>query len=294
MNDKSEAPIAWIGLGLIGLPMASRLVQAGRKVRGFDIDAKRMELARARGISLAADAPAAISGAGIVFTSLPSEDALVGAAAAIAGAMRRDAILVETSTVGPDASAAVAKALQGMAYLRAPISGSTALAETGQLSTFVSGPRAAFEAALPAFRAYTRAQSWLGEGEEARYAKLAVNLMVAVTAGMMGEALAFARKGGIGWQAMLDVIADSVVASPLVKYKLDPLRKRDFTPAATNSLVLKDLHVLVESAARAGVPLPLANHMLGAYRGLVEAGGKDEDFFSAVKVAERAAGLGDP
>ncbi|MGQ0654577.1 MAG: NAD-binding protein [Betaproteobacteria bacterium] len=118
--------------------------------------------------------------------------------------------------------------------------------------------------------------------------------MVAVTAGMMGEALAFARKGGIGWAAMLDVIADSVVASPLVKYKLDPLRKRDFTPAATNSLVLKDLHVLVEAAARAGVPLPLASHMLGAYRGLLEAGGADEDFFSAVKVAERAAGLGEP
>ncbi|MGQ0654576.1 MAG: NAD(P)-binding domain-containing protein [Betaproteobacteria bacterium] len=133
MNDISAAAIAWIGLGLIGLPMASRLVHAGRQVRGFDIDPKRMELAATRGIARAADAGAAISGAGLVFTSLPSEEALIDAAGPIARAMRRDAILVETSTVGPDASATVAKALQGMVYLRAPISGSTALAETGQL-----------------------------------------------------------------------------------------------------------------------------------------------------------------
>ena len=294
MNDISPAPIAWIGLGLIGLPMAARLVSAGRQVKAFDISRARCELAAARGIACAADAAGAISGARLVFTSLPSEAALVDAAGAMAPSMRADAILIETSTVGPDASAAVAKTLGRIAYLRAPISGSPALAEAGTLSTFVSGPRAAFDAALPALRAYTRAQTWLGEGEEARYAKLAVNLMVAVTAGMMGEALAFARKGGIAWPAMLDVIADSVVASPLVKYKLDPLRRRDFTPAATNSLVLKDLHVLVEAAERAGVPLPLASHMLGAYRSLVEGGAAEEDFFSAVKIAERAAGLGVP
>ena len=294
MNDISAGPIAWIGVGKIGLPMAARLVQAGRPVRCFDIDPKRMALAAARGIGCASDAASAISGAHLVFTSLPSEEVLVDVAGAAGRSMRRDAILVETSTVGPEASAAAGKALQGMAYLRAPISGSTALAETGALSTFVSGPRAAFDQALPALRAYTRAQTWLGEAEEARYAKLAVNLMVAVTAGMMGEALAFARKGGIGWQQMLDVISDSVVASPLVKYKLDPLRKRDFTPAATNSLVVKDLDVLIAAAAKAGVPLPLAEHMLEAYRGIVEAGGAEEDFFSAVKVAERAAGLGEP
>lgn len=294
MNDISEAPIAWIGLGLIGLPMAARLVRAGRQVKGFDIARGRCEMAAARGITCTADAAEALSGARLVFTSLPSEAALVDAVSAMAPRMRPDAIVVETSTVGPQASATLAEALGRIAYLRAPISGSTALAEAGTLSTFVSGPRAAFDAALPVLGAYTRAQTWLGEGEEARYAKLAVNLMVAVTAGMMGEALAFARRGGIGWQAMLDVISDSVVASPLVKYKLDPLRKRDFTPAATNSLVLKDLHVLVEAAQRAGVPLPLADYMLGAYRGLVEDGAAEEDFFSAVKVAERAAGLGEP
>jgi 3-hydroxyisobutyrate dehydrogenase-like beta-hydroxyacid dehydrogenase len=155
----------------------------------------------------------------------------------------------------------------------------------------VSGPRDAFDAAREALKAYSRAQVWLGEAEEARYAKLAVNLMVAVTAGMMGEALALARKGGIGWEAMLDLIGESVVASPLVKYKLEPLRRRDFTPAATSALLLKDLDLMVEAARQAGVAVPLASHMQAVYRGMMDSGLADEDFFSVVKVAQREAGL---
>jgi 3-hydroxyisobutyrate dehydrogenase-like beta-hydroxyacid dehydrogenase len=231
-----------------------------------------------------------------VFTSLPTEEALLQVANGVAGRMRRDAVFIETSTVGPKASAQVARVLaaKGMAYLRAPISGSTALAESGALTTFVSGPRAAFEAARPVLESYTRAQLWLGEGEEARFAKLAVNLMVAVSAGMMGEALALGRKGGIAWPALLDLVGESVVASPLVKYKLEPLRRRDFTPAATNALVMKDLDVLVKAAGEAGVPVPLAEHMQAVYREVIAAGFAQEDFFSIVKKTERDSGLAEP
>jgi 3-hydroxyisobutyrate dehydrogenase-like beta-hydroxyacid dehydrogenase len=288
--------IAWIGLGLIGLPMAARLAAAGWRVKGFDINSERMKLAEARGIAPAPELAAAIADAKLVFTSLPTEEALLDVASAAAGRMARGAVFVETSTVGPKASARAAQGLasRGIAYLRAPISGSTALAETGALSTFVSGPRAAFDGAREALKAYSRAQIWLGEGEEARFAKLAVNLMVAVTAGMMGEALALARKGGIGWGALLDLVGESVVASPLVKYKLEPLRRRDFTPAATNSLVMKDLDLVVKAASEAGVPAPLAEHMQAIYREMIAAGLAQEDFFSVVKQTERASGLSEP
>jgi 3-hydroxyisobutyrate dehydrogenase-like beta-hydroxyacid dehydrogenase len=281
--------IGWIGLGLIGLPMAARLAAAGWHVSGFDISAERLALAAARGIAPASGLKDALAGARFVFTSLPNEAVLAGLAKDLASTMPVDAVLVETSTVGPNASEKVAEALlaRRIAYLRAPISGSTNLAESGALTTFVSGPKAAFDAAREAFTAYSRAQIWLGEAEEARYAKLAVNLMVAVTAGMMGEALALARKGGIGWEAMLDLIGESVVASPLVKYKLEPLRRRDFTPAATSALVLKDLDLMVEAARQAGVQVPLASHMQALYRGMIDSGLADEDFFSVVKLAER-------
>jgi 3-hydroxyisobutyrate dehydrogenase-like beta-hydroxyacid dehydrogenase len=266
--------VAWIGLGLIGLPMAARLAAAGWDVRGYDINRDRLRLAGERGIKPAASLEDALAGVRFVFTSLPNEQVLVELAPRLAG----DAIWIETSTVGPAASA---KAGQGRtSYLRAPISGSTALAEAGTLTTFVSGPKDAFEAARPALAAYSRAQIWVGEGDEARYAKLAVNLMVAVTAGMMGEALALAKSGGIDWSTMLDVIGDSVVASPLVKYKLEPLRRRDFTPAATGALVLKDLDLMIDAAREAGIELPLAEHVRMLYRGLPESRLAGEDFFS--------------
>jgi 3-hydroxyisobutyrate dehydrogenase-like beta-hydroxyacid dehydrogenase len=225
----------------------------------------------------------------MLFTSLPSEEGVFEN-------LRQGIPLVETSTISPQASAEIAKAAaaKGVPYLRSPISGSTALAEAGTLTVFASGPKAVLEAARPALAAFSRAQIWLGEGEEARYAKLAVNLMVAVTAGMMGEALALARKGGIAWPAILEVIGESAVGSPLVKYKLEPLRKRDFSPAATNSLIAKDLDLIVGAAKDAGVPVPLARHMQAAYARLIEDGFADEDFFGIVKAVERSAGLGEP
>lgn len=288
--------IAWIGLGLIGLPMAARLASRGARVKGFDINAERLRMAAARGIAAASDHASAIADAELVFSSLPTEEALLDVANAVAGCRPRQAVFIETSTVGPNASAQAAQILaaKNIAYLRAPISGSTALAETGSLATFVSGPRAAFAAARDTLAAYSRAQIWLGEGEEARFAKLAVNLMVAVTAGMMGEALALGRKGGIDWNQLLDLVGESVVGSPLVKYKLDPLRRRDFTPAATNSLVMKDLDLVVKAAAQAGVPVPLAGLVQAAYREMIAAGLAQEDFFSIVKKTEREAGLGEP
>ncbi|HZM35191.1 MAG TPA: NAD(P)-dependent oxidoreductase [Burkholderiales bacterium] len=285
----ARARVAWIGLGRIGLPMAARLAGAGWMVAGYDLSAERRAAAKARGITPAESAGAALDGAGFLFTSLPAHEA-------IPSFLHKGVTLVETSTISPQASAEIAKAAaaKGAPYLRSPISGSTALAEAGTLTVFASGPKAVLEAARPALAAFSRAQIWLGEGEEARYAKLAVNLMVAVTAGMMGEALALARKGGISWPAILDVIGESAVGSPLVKYKLDPLRRRDFSPAATNSLIAKDLELIVGAANAAGVPVPLAEHMQAAYAKLIEEGFAEEDFFGIVRAVERSAGLGEP
>lgn len=275
----------WIGLGLIGLPMAARLAAAGWRVRGFDISRQRVEMAAARGVEAVGSAEAATEDASLVFTSMPTEAALTELVARLAGSMPAQAILVDTTTAGPVASARVAEALAArrIAYLRAPISGSVSLAESGTLTTFVSGPKPAFDIARAALAAYTRAQLWLGEAEEARYAKLAVNLMVAVTAGMLGEMLALAQKGGIGWEAALELVGESVVASPLLKYKLEPLRRRDYTPTATGALVLKDLDLIVEAARQAGIEVPLASEMRAAYQRMPRSQLTAEDFISIVK-----------
>ena len=233
MTDTSKQ-IAFIGIGKMGLPMSALVAKAGYAVTAFDQSAARLNEAREHGIAVAGSPAEAVNGRAVVITSLPDDAALravmLGPTGLI-GAMAPKAVLIETSTVSAEASAEVDAAAQarGIAYLRAPVSGNASIVHTGALSCFVSGPEGRLRnAPSRCLRAFTRAQTYLGPSEEARYAKLAVNLMIAVSAAMMAESLALARKGGIGWQDILKVLDDSAVASPMVKYKTAPLRSRDF------------------------------------------------------------------
>jgi 3-hydroxyisobutyrate dehydrogenase-like beta-hydroxyacid dehydrogenase len=289
--------IGWVGLGKLGLPMAARLASSGQAVTGYDRDEGRMALASERGVALATMIEAA--GSDVVFTSLPDDKALHAAILGDNGllaAMREGAVLAETSTVSPDASAEVAQACagRGIAYLRLPISGSSALAETGMVSCFASGPRGAFDRLVPVLQAFTRAQTYLGEGEEARFAKLAINLMIAVSAGMMAECLALARKGNIGWTDILNVMGESAVASPFVKYKLAPLAARDFSPTFSCRQLVKDLDLILGAAGRQNVPVPLAGLVRQTYAAMMAEGEAESDFIAVVRHVERLSGLADP
>jgi 3-hydroxyisobutyrate dehydrogenase-like beta-hydroxyacid dehydrogenase len=291
--------VGWIGLGKLGLPMAARLAASGQGVSGFDRDQARIGLASERGLEAAATLERAVAGRDVIFTSLPDDKTLIAAivgAGAILSHMKPGAVLCETSTVSPKASAEVAAAAAqvGIDYLRLPISGSSALAETGMVTCIASGPREAFERVRPVLTGFTRAQTWLGEAEQARYAKLAINLMVAVSAGMMAEALALSRKGGIGWADILGVMAESVVASPFVKYKLGPLQARDFSPAFTAMQLVKDLDLILGAVGEAGIPAPLAASLRQSYSAILSAGEGEEDFLTIVRHVERLSGLGEP
>ena len=182
--------LGWIGLGKMGLPISSRIAGAGWNMAGFDLDATRMAAAAQAGVTPGA-ALDDVAGRDMVFLSLPDDRALRGVVlhGPLLAVMRPGAVLVETSTVSPEASAEVAQAAEarGVLYLRAPVSGNAAIAHTGNLTCFVSGPRDAFETFLPVAKDFTRAQKYLGTGEEARFAKLSVNLMIAVSGGHHGR-----------------------------------------------------------------------------------------------------------
>lgn len=291
--------VGFIGIGKMGLPMSVLVAKAGFAVTAFDQSAARIDEARAQRIAIAASPAEAVSGKAAVITSLPDDAALRGALLGSAGliaAMAQGAVLIETSTVSVDASAEVAAAAQarGIAYLRAPVSGNASIVHTGALTCFVSGPKDAFESAKPLFAAFTRAQTYLGPAEEARYAKLSVNLMIAVSAAMMAESLALARKGGIAWQDILKVLDDSAVASPMVKYKTAPLRTRDFESTFSCRQMAKDLDLILGAGHAVGVPLQLAAQVRETYGALVAQGDGDTDFIATVKHLERLSGLGEP
>ncbi|AIA74076.1 NAD(P)-dependent oxidoreductase [Vreelandella alkaliphila] len=295
----SSSKVAWVGLGKLGLPMAARIIQAGTAVQGFDLSAQRLALAEDIGITPHQSLTSAVADCDLVFVSIPDDRALISLCLEPSDLVRHMApgsILIETSTVSVEASARVAEAAkaQGIAYLRSPVSGNPVAAEAGTLSAMVSGPRDALETAKPVFDAFTKAQYWLGDEEQARVAKLAINLMIAVSAGMLSEALTLARKGNIEWDAMLELISDSAVGSPMVKYKVPPLSQRDFTSTFSAAQMAKDLDLILNCAHGSGVSTPLAAQMREAYTALIATGHGDDDYIATVHHTERLSGLGEP
>jgi 3-hydroxyisobutyrate dehydrogenase-like beta-hydroxyacid dehydrogenase len=291
--------IAWIGLGKMGLPMSALLAKAGYAVLAFDRSETQLVAARGPGISIAGSATEAVSGRPVAVTSLPDDAALRAVMLGPQGivqAMAPKSILIETSTVSAEISGEVAAAASAreVAYLRAPVSGNASIVHTGALTCFVSGPREAFDAVKPLLATFTRVQTYLGASEEARYAKLAVNLMIAASAAMMAESLALARKGGIAWQDILNVLDDSAIASPMVKYKTAPLRKRDFESTFSCRQMAKDLDLILAAGHAVGVPLQLAAQVRETYGALIAHGDGEADFISTVRHVERLAALGEP
>jgi 3-hydroxyisobutyrate dehydrogenase-like beta-hydroxyacid dehydrogenase len=285
--------IHFCGIGKMGLPMASHLAAAGHELTVSDPCAERCELARAQGLSVAEDDDRAIAAAHIVFSSLPHDAALRAVAAQVASAARPGTTYVDTSTVSPQASAQVAQALEtrGIVYVRVAVSGNNKMAEAAQLTVLASGPRAAYDRALPLLQTLGPNQFYLGDAEQARLMKLVVNLMIAQTSAMLAEALTLGRKGGLDWQAMWQVLTHSAVASPILKAKSAQLSQRDFTPTFTVEQMIKDLDLILGAGAAHSVPLLQTAMTQRLMHAAVVQGHALDDYAAIIKVVEQGAGL---
>jgi 3-hydroxyisobutyrate dehydrogenase-like beta-hydroxyacid dehydrogenase len=286
--------VGWIGTGKLGLPMAARIAASGTRVRAYVRSPNRVAAVQAR--QVVAVTFEEMAAQNIVFSSLPDDASLRQVAGELIPALRAGGVLVETSTVSPTVSAEISKELEahGVAYLRAPVSGNPIAAEAGKLTAMVSGPKESFEVIRPLIASYSQAQFWLGDGEQARYTKLAVNLMLAVSAGMLGEALALARRGDVAAADVLDVIAASALGSPMVVGKVGFLKAADYTPTFSGQQMAKDLDLILSAANATGVAAPLAALMRTQFAAICAHGEIDQDFIAVVKVAQRLAGLGEP
>jgi 3-hydroxyisobutyrate dehydrogenase-like beta-hydroxyacid dehydrogenase len=288
--------VGWIGTGKLGLPMARRLRAAGHAVAAVDSGPAQRQAAAAAGLTVGGSIPALVEAAEVVVSTIPDDAALRAVAAELVPALGDGRLWVEMSTVAPAAWEAVRGAAGAAAarLVAAPVSGSTVAAEAGQLFVMVSGAPEAVARVRPLLAAFGPQVLTVGEGGEARYLKLAINHMVGSTAQLLAEALALGRSGGLDWRVMLDAIGASAVASPLVRYKLAPLLARDFAPAFTTRQMIKDMGLVAEACALSGVPAPLAGLVLERYRAQEAAGMGEDDFFAAVRLVERAAGLAEP
>jgi 3-hydroxyisobutyrate dehydrogenase-like beta-hydroxyacid dehydrogenase len=283
----------FVGIGKMGLPMATHLLKAGYAVTVTDANPASEQAARALGLTVAHDANHAITQANIIFSSLPHDTALRAVGQQVAAHARSGALYIDTSTVSLEVSAQVAQACAAhdVAYLRATVSGNNKMAEAAQLTVMASGTPEAYARALPLFKTWGPNQFYLGAGEQARLMKLVVNLMIVQTSAMLAEALTLGRKGGLEWQTMWRVLGSSAVASPIVKAKSAQLAVRDFSPTFTVEQMQKDVSLILNAGETLGAPLAQTMLTQAWMQQAVAAGEGGEDYATIIKGIERLAGL---
>lgn len=293
MTDKK---IGWIGLGKMGTPMALNLVGAGLAVTVYNRTAAKTAALTAEGAASAGSIAELAADSDIVVSMISDDPALEAVAGEVLAAARPGTVYADMSTVSPAASARVAAAAadRGVAYVRAPVSGSTGFAANAQLIILTSGPADACAACAPLFEAMGRKTVAMGAGEEARVIKLVLNMMIGVSAAMVGEALAFGERGGLDWQAMIDVVGDSPLASPLVGYKTQMLKERDFAPAFSASQIAKDFDLILDTAREADMPMPVTALVRQFWSAMMAEGKGELDLFACVTLLEEMAGLEGP
>ena len=282
--------IGWIGAGKMGAPMIRNLLAAGKAVAVTEPDHNVVAGLASAG-ALAATTLDQHSRSDIVFATLPNDAVLRAVVLGAPGEsglvdhMARGAIFVEMSTVSPDCSVEIAAALQdkGISYLRAPLSGSTALAERAALTVLASGDAAAWATVLPFIRLLSTKQFFLGQGEEARYMKLVLNTLVGASSAILAEAVALGASGGLTHASMMDVICESAVASPLLKYKAETVVSGDYAPAFTVEQMIKDFSLISDAGRANGVPMLTTGLILELYRAAANSGLREQDFFALVK-----------
>jgi 3-hydroxyisobutyrate dehydrogenase-like beta-hydroxyacid dehydrogenase len=277
----------------MGTAVAERLLDAGYPLVVHNRSRAKAQPFEHRGASVA-DTPAElVTQADVVITSLPNDDAFEAVAEQVVEAARPGTTLVDLSTVSPDVSARVAVLAKpaGVGYLRAPVSGNPSVVRAGNLSFIVSGESDVLERARPVLLAIGPTINHVGDAEQARVVKLAINLMIAVLAQVMSEALVLGEASGVSREALLEVMGSSAAGAPFVKYKTEPLLRDDFSATFTTALMEKDIDLVLDAADDAGVGLPLAREMKTHLRAAIEAGYGDDDFIALFLHLRAACGL---
>ncbi|MBD0349214.1 MAG: NAD(P)-dependent oxidoreductase [Thermoleophilia bacterium] len=285
--------VGLIGLGNMGAPVAERILAAGFPLVVYNRTPEKARSFETRGAVVAETPQDVVRQSDIVLTSLADDSALEDVAAVVLGSARAGTILADMSTVSPAASARVAALADAasVSYLRAPVSGNPSVVRAGNLTFMVSGPPHAFERAEHVIRAIGPTIHYLGEEEEARVVKLAVNLMIAGLAQLMSEALVLGESAGVARATLLDVMGNSAAGAPFVKYKTEPLLRNDFSATFTTALMEKDVDLVLDVAADANVELPLAGAIKLLLRAAIDGGYADQDFMALFLQLRKAAGL---
>jgi len=292
--DLTSATVGWVGTGRMGFAMAERLAKAGCRVTAYNRTRAKAEPLTKSGVTIVAQ-PADLAHCDIVFTMIAAGNDLKQVTLGPGGVLTAAAkprILIDCSSVDAAASAEVRAAAQaaGTAMLAAPVSGNHKVVKAGKLSVVVSGPKEAYDTALPWLEQLGRGVSYVGEGENARVVKICHNVFLGVVIQSLVEITALAEKSGVKRHAFLDFINNSVMGSMFTRYKTPALVNLDFAPTFTPILLRKDLELGLEAGRKTGTPLPLAALTHEILQNLIGLGFKDVDFATLIVQQARNSG----
>ncbi len=260
-NTNKKLKLGWIGTGRMGYEMAARLAQGGGDVTVWNRTRAKAEPLTRHGAKIATSLPD-LAACDIVFCMVSTWDdvrqVVAGPNGLLSGKGKLPRMVVECSSISLEGSAELRALLneRGVELLAAPVSGNAKVIKAGKLSFVCSGPKAAYDAALPYLRMIAPAASYVGEGELARIVKICHNVFLGVITQSLAEITVLAQKAGVPRHAFLDFLNQSVMGSVFTRYKTPALVNLDFKVTFTPYLLRKDLDLGLDAGRRYGVILP--------------------------------------
>jgi len=288
--------IGFIGLGIMGKPMAKNLLKAGHKLVVYDIlDVPVMELVQA-GATAGSSAKDVASRSELVITMLPNsphvKEAVLGKNGVIEGA-QQGSVLVDMSSIAPLASREVAAELakKGIEMLDAPVSGGEPKAIDGTLAIMAGGKEAVFEKVKDVLLKMGASAVLCGDIGAGNVTKLANQIIVALNIAAMSEAFVLAAKTGVDPQRVFDAVKGGLAGSTVLNAKAPMVLQGNYKPGFRIELHIKDLQNALDTAHETGVPIPLTSQVMEMMQALKVDGKQAEDHGGLIQFYERLAGV---
>ena len=284
----------FIGLGIMGKPMAKNLLKAGYRLVVFDTNDAPMKELAAAGAETAASPKEVAEKCDVVVTMLPNSPhvkaVVLGSQGVIEGAGPGKTV-IDMSSIAPLASREIASLLaeKGVEMLDAPVSGGEPKAIDGTLSVMVGGKKDVFERCYPVMKSMAASVVRVGDTGAGNVAKLANQIVVALNIAAMSEALVFAAKAGVQPDLVYQAIRGGLAGSTVLDAKAPLVMDRKFSPGFRINLHIKDLGNVLETSREIGVPLPLTAAVMEMMQALKVDGLGDADHCSLVRHYEKMA-----
>jgi 2-hydroxy-3-oxopropionate reductase len=290
--------IGFIGLGIMGSPMASNLLAAGFEVIGFDLVPEALGRLEATGGTVAVSAGQAAAEADVVITMLPNHPHVEAAALGEGGVLdsaKPGALYIDMSSIRPATARRLAGvgAERGIRVLDAPVSGGEKGAIDGVLSIMVGGAPEDFAAAAPVFAPLGKTVVHVGPAGAGQTVKAANQLVVGGTYALVAEAVVLLEASGLDASVGLDVLAGGLAGSRILELKRKSMVAREFQPGFRIDLHHKDMGIILDAARDAEVALPVGNLVAALISAARAQGYGSLDHSALLKVAENLSGKGE-